>query len=64
MTRNIELEFMIDLILMPINREKETNTGVEMTRKKRGERRGKGSTNSHGQQEEKKVRLRSNDEKH
>jgi hypothetical protein len=35
-----------------------------MTRKKQGERQGKGSMNSDGQKEEKKVHLRSNDEKH
>jgi hypothetical protein len=34
-----------------------------MTRKKHGERQGKGSMNSDGQQEEKKVRLRTNDKK-
>ena len=35
-----------------------------MMRKKQGERQGKGRMNSDGQQEEKKVHLRSNDEKH
>jgi hypothetical protein len=35
-----------------------------MTRKKQGEKQGKGSMNSDGQQEEKKVRLRTSDEKH
>jgi hypothetical protein len=41
-----------------------TNTGVEMTRRKQGERWGKGSRNSDGHKEEKKVILRSNDKKH
>jgi Cu/Zn superoxide dismutase len=42
-----------------------TNTGIEMMRKKQGERWGKVSMNSDGQQEEKKtVHLRTNDEKH
>jgi hypothetical protein len=35
-----------------------------MMRKKQGEKRGKGGMNSDGQQEEKKVHLRSNDKKH
>ena len=41
-----------------------TNTGVEMMRKKQGERRGKGSMNSDGKQDEQKVRRRSNDAKY
>jgi hypothetical protein len=40
------------------------NTGIEMTRKKQGEKQGKASMNSDGQQEENKVRLKSNDRKH
>jgi hypothetical protein len=35
-----------------------------MTRKKQGEKQGKGSMNSDEQQEEKKVRLRRNAKKH
>jgi hypothetical protein len=41
-----------------------TNTGIEMTRKKQGEKQGKGRINRDGQQEEKKVCLRNNDKKH
>ncbi len=50
----------LDTIDKPTN----ATTGVEMTRKKQEKERGKDSRNSDGQQEEKKVRLRSNDEKH
>jgi hypothetical protein len=35
-----------------------------MMRKKQGERQGKGSMNSDGHKEEKKVHLRTNDKKH